>query len=389
MERSKLEEIIKNGENSGIEFKVEIEDTEDLAKEIVAFLNLKGGIILIGISDNGEIIGTEKDLEEWIMNVCRDLVSPPIIPFYEKIFHNNKTVIIITIPQGIDKPYCVFKNNRKTYYIRVGTVKREASREEIRRLYQASGQIHYDILPVHNSLPKDLVEERINEYFKDYRNVDIQNITYDEKIRILTNSGILINTEQGIVCSVGGVLLFGREPEKFLSQSGIIFAHYKGCDISDELIDRKDFNKTLVENIQDVCSAVKLNVPVPSKIIGLKREEEIFYPEKVVRESVVNACIHRDYTIYGAKIRVFLFDDKLIIRSPGVPPNTITIENMKIGYSVPRNPMLLKFMFDYHFIEGLGRGIPMIIKTMKEISGIEPEIKIEGEETIVTLYRKR
>lgn len=388
MDQNKLLEIIKNGESSGVEFKEFLTDTDNLAQEIVAFLNMKGGLVLIGVADDGSITGAVDDIEETIMNVCRSKVQPSIIPFYEKNVFDGKTIVILTIPQGIDKPYCFFKSDRKTYYIRVGTTKREATREELRRLYQESALIHYDTLPVHNSLPADLNAGQIEEYFTVYRQMNFVHFSEEEKTRLLINAGLLVNTDKNMVCSVGALLLFGKEPDKFLYQSGITFAHYKSADVSDELVDRKAFNKTLVENIQNVCDAVKFNTIASSKITGIKREDEIVFPEKAVREAVVNACVHRDYTIFGAKIRVLLFNDRLVVRSPGLPPNTLTIENMKIGYPVHRNPLLVKFISDYPFFEGLGRGVPMIIKVMKEASGKEPDIRKEGEEIVVTLYKK-
>lgn len=389
MERAKLEEIIRNGENSGVEFKAQFDKPEDLAKEVVAFLNLKGGMLLLGVSDDGKIIGLETEgLEERIMNICRDLVNPSVIPFYEEILFDGKTIVILTISQGIDKPYCVFKNNRRTYYIRVGTTVREASREELRRLYQASKQIEYDVLPVVNSTIDDLIIERIEEYFSERRLFDISKLKTEDKLNKLVNSGILCEIERKIVCSVGGILLFGKEPEKFLSQSGIVFAHFAGSDITSELRDRKNLSKTIPENIQDLLQLIKINVPIQSKVKELKREEEIIYPPKVVREAVVNACVHRDYTILGGKIMVFLFDDKLVIKSPGRLPNGVTIEKMKVGVAIHRNPTLVKFMDDYNYMDKLGGGVPMIIREMKKVSGREPEIKEEGEEVILTLYSK-
>lgn len=391
MDKSKLREIVQNGESSSIEFKAEISDTEKLAKEIVSLLNLKGGTVLIGVSDEGEIVGIqdEKTLKETVMNTCRDSVNPSIIPFYEKIVLDDKTVIVLTIPPGIDKPYCVLKHNRKTYYIRVGTTVREATRDELKRLYQASQQIHYDEAPVYNSSLDALDEKRLNEYFSTCRFINLSRMSLEEKTNILVNARLLVRIEEDkVVCSAGGILLFAEEPEKFLYQSGIQFVHYKGTDSSDELINRKVFNKTLPENIQDVTDALKMSLPAASKIEGIRREDEVIFPDEVIREAITNACIHRDYTILGAKIRVFLFDDKLVVRSPGLPPNTVTVENMKIGYAVHRNHLLIKFIHDYHFAEGLGLGIPFILRTMKKISGKEPEISIEGEETVITLFKK-
>lgn len=387
MDEQKLKEIIRNGESSSVEFKEIL--TEDLPMEIVSFLNLKGGKILIGVSDNKNITGVKendlKKIEETIMNKCRDVIKPEIIPFYEKVFVDGKTVVVLEV-NGIDKPYYLFKNNKKTYYIRVGTTVREATREELRRLFQASGSIHYDENLVYNSSLEDIATDKVTEYFENFRRMAFENLPEEEKENILINSKILTNGEDKILCTVAGILLFGKEPTKFLSQSGIMFAHFKGREISGELIDRKELNKTIAENIRNICEIIKLNLKHSSKIEGLERVEKEEIPERVIREAIANACIHRDYTIYGAKIRVFMFEDRLEIRSPGIPPNTVTVDNMKTGISVYRNPVIVKFINDYHLAEGMGRGIPMIIREMKKISGKEPKIEILENETNLIIY---
>jgi len=240
MDIEKVKEIIRNGESSYVEFKENFTENLEIEKEIVGFLNLKGGKILIGVSDDGKIIGIdEKDLknvEERIMNICRTVVKPEIIPIYEKVLIDGKFIVILEV-NGIDKPYCVFKKDRKTYYIRVGTTVREATREELRRLFQASGSIHYEENPVYNSSIEDLAMDKITEYFEKFRGIEFKDRSEEEKVNILINSKILTRYEDRIVCTVAGMLLFGKEPSKFLSQNGIKFVHFKGIEISGELID--------------------------------------------------------------------------------------------------------------------------------------------------------
>ena len=389
MNIEKIKEIIRNGENSYVEFKESLSKDIELEKEIVALLNLRGGKILIGVSDDGRVKGVEekelKNIEQSIMNICRDVIKPEIIPIYEKVLIDGKFIVILEV-NGIDKPYYVYRNNRKTYYIRVGTTVREATRDELRRLFQASGMIHYDENPVYNSSIEDLSADKITEYFEKFREIEFRDRSEEEKINILLNSKILTQCEDRIVCTVAGVLLFGNQPSKFLSQSGIMFAHFKGTEISGELIDRKEINKTIIESIKEACEIIRLNILKSSKIEGIERIEKEIIPERVMREAIVNACIHRDYTIYGANIRIFMFDDRLEIRSPGTLPNTINIENMKIGVSVRRNPIIAQFVSDYRLAERTGRGVPMIIKEMRKITGREPKIEIVGEEVILTIY---
>ncbi|MBU1487861.1 putative DNA binding domain-containing protein [bacterium] len=385
MKREELEEFIRNGEGSGVEFKLDEVRPEAIAKTVVAMANRQGGFIFLGVDDRGEIKGlTKKEPEEWVMEICRRLVSPSLIPAYYEIPVKGLKVGVIKVPLGIDKPYCVQKKDRKTYYVRAGSTNREATREELRRLYQASGVLHYDTCGILTSFPDDLDYSRLHRYFLESRGTELAGLDKEETLRILVNTGILSEEEENRVCTVGGILLFGREPARILPSAGAIFAAFDGTRITDNILDRKQAEQTLPENVENISRMVRTNLPVPAKIEGLHRKNLYLIPEEVVREAVVNAFIHRDYTISGAKVMIFLFSDRLEVKSPGRPPNTMTVEKMKAMISMPRNPMLLQFMYDYHYIERLGRGIPMIFEEMRKLN-VEPEIRIEEEETILSL----
>lgn len=224
MKEEELKEIIANGENSGVEFKETRINPEHLAKEVAAFCNLQGGLILFGVRDDGEIVGImDENLGDWSVEICRSgLIEPEVIPFIENIKIDNKTVCVVKISQGIDKPYCVKKNKKKTYYIRAFASVREATREELGRLYQASCFIHYDTTPVLNALLKDLSIDKIEEYFGKYRSINIKNLPQEEKITILINAEILCEVDKEIIVpTLAGMLIFGKEPSRFLTQCGI------------------------------------------------------------------------------------------------------------------------------------------------------------------------
>ncbi|MCI0556771.1 MAG: ATP-binding protein, partial [Anaerolineae bacterium] len=141
MFKAELFEIIANGENSGVEFKRDDIRPEQLAKEIVALANFQGGRVLLGVEDDGTIAGIQRDnLEEWVMNVIQDKVHPLILPFYEEIkIDEDSTVAVISLPQGISKPYVVRDGGAEKVYIRVGSTSRLATREQQMRLFELGG----------------------------------------------------------------------------------------------------------------------------------------------------------------------------------------------------------------------------------------------------------
>ncbi|WP_243176853.1 ATP-binding protein [Clostridium gasigenes] len=184
-------------------------------------------------------------------------------------------------------------------------------------------------------------------------------------------------------------MIFGKMPSNSLPQNGISFAHFNGNDISDELIDKKVIEGRIQEIAESTLTIIKNNILTPSTIKDLKRTEKEDYPLIVLREALVNTLVHRNYSIYGSKIRIFMFNDRIEFRSPGRLPNTVTTEKMKVGVSFARNPFLVKYMENMRFIDQLGRGIPMIIKNMMSISNIEPKLQELGEEFILTIYKSK
>jgi len=138
--------------------------------------------------------------------------------------------------------------------------------------------------------------------------------------------------------------------------------------------------------IDETVRLIQRNIPRIARIKGLKRKE-ITIPKEVLREAVTNAVAHRDYTILGTKVRVYLFVDRIEIRSPGSLPNTVTIEKMEVGgVSVARNPFIVNYLVEFQYVERLGRGVLSILQNMERLGAPEPLLKEEGEEFIFTIY---
>ncbi len=380
MTRAKhIAELITQGENSAVEFKSAQVRAESIAKELVAFSNTQGGVLLIGVEDNGEVSGIDSDVdatEEWIANIARENVIPPIVPKIEKSIFQGKNIIKIDIGKGRDKPY---QTNKHQFLIRVGSTNRTATQAELMRLFQQSGVYHYDKQGIDATSIKDLNLAKIDEYFDRYQ-VDFSH--EDDPERILINTDIL--DDQGLT-TIAGLLVFGINPQRYLSEACISFAHFSGTEISDELIDRQVISGTLDLQVDSTLAVIKNNLLQPSRIKGTKRFNTSFqYPDKVFRELLVNACVHRNYSINGSRIRIFMFDDRIEFISPGRLPNTITIGKLKSGVSYASNPVVVKFMENLRYIDKLGRGLPMVYQTAVQ-NNKKVIFEEVGEEFRVTL----
>jgi ATP-dependent DNA helicase RecG len=362
-EPTNIQSLIQQGENTQIEFKSAGVRPESAAREIVAFANTLGGSLLIGVEDDGTITGIESSLETWIANISRNNIIPALQLGVQETQIGGKTVCLITVPKGEDRPY---QTQDGKYWLRVGSTNRMATKEELSRLFQQAGLVHFDTSPVANTDLTHIDLKAVDHYYRSYYETDFINLPDDEQHSLLVNTDILVEYEKHWVASVGGLLMFGKQPQRRLPQSSIMFAVFKGTDITDDLIDKKEITGTVTELIDKTAGLIQLYIPTPSTIEGTQRKETIHVPPKVVREAIVNAVMHRDYSISHRKIQVHVYSNRIEITSPGTLANTLTLEKIRYGNSAPRNIFLVKFLDNLRYFDGLGRGIPMMLKAMQE-----------------------
>jgi ATP-dependent DNA helicase RecG len=402
MTKTELLELIRNGENSGVEFKIDSIDNLKLAKELIAFANLQGGRLVLGVTKDGAIAGITRDrLEEWVMTTCRDKVRPEIIPYFEiiKDVERGKDVAVVTVERGWSV-HCLWHNNHRTYYIRVGSESRDASPEELERLFQQRGAFRLEIRPVSGTSINDLDMRRIRDYFKRIRG---QAIPAQGDIegwqKLLINTEFLVQQDERTPASAAGLLLFSQNPNKFLPQAGIDAAAYPGKEKDYAAKERSTMrgaltplfgHKKRLENglVEQAVEFVKRNTGVSAVLVGAaRRKESRDYPDEAVRETIVNALVHRDYLLSGTDIELSIYEDRLEVISPGKLPNGITPERMIAGCRAARNQLIKDVMRDYGYLEHIGMGVPRkIIKGMLEHNGTKPELKEEGERFIVRLF---
>ena len=399
--RTELLEIIASGENSGVEFKRDDLSTQDLAKELVAFSNFQGGMVLLGVEDDGTITGLmRRDLEEWVMNVCRDKIRPAIIPFLEMVrgINDNHDVAIVRVTRGYDV-HALWHNNTNRYQIRVGSQSREASPEELARLFQQRGSVRAELRPVSGATLATLDRRRLQNYFRDIRQQDVpDDEDGDGWQSLLINTEVM--TDEGV--TVGGMLLFGATPNRFLPHAGIDAVAYPGSERDYDAQERTALRGPLtpllsqggdfVENglVEQAFYFVQRNTRVVVEARGGRRVERPAYPPDALREGIVNALIHRDYLLTSTDVELAVYSNRLEIVSPGRLSNGITPDRMRAGTRSARNQLLKDVMRDYRYLEHMGMGIPRkIVKGMKEHNGTEPDLVEMDERFLVRLLAQR
>ena len=391
--------MIANGENSGIEFKRDVLQNHELARELVAFSNLEGGMVLLGVDDDGTVAGlTRNRLEEWVMTACRDKIRPGIIPYFETIrdVRPGADVAVARVPRGVDV-HSQWHNNRNTYYIRVGTQSREPTPQELSRLFQQRGTFRADLRPVSGSKIADLDRRRLKDYFERVRQQDVPADDDGEGWRtLLVNTEVMV--EEGVTLS--GMLLFGRAPNRFLPQASIDAVAFPGTEKDYAAKERGALrgpmtplmgrDGTVLEAglADQALEFVRRNTAVIAGLEdGARRVERPTYPIDAVREAVVNALIHRDYLLTYTDIELAVYRDRLEIVSPGTLPNGITPQRMRAGTRAARNQLLKDVMRDYGYLEHMGMGVPRkIVHGMKEHNETDPDLVEQDERFIVRLF---
>lgn len=406
MNRTDLLRLIAAGENSRVEFKRDDVQPNKIAAEIAGLLNLEGGHVLLGVEDDGKISGLSRAVakaEEWIMQIVRDHLQPSIIPSWEVIDSDDGVMVgIVTVPaRAPDKPY---KSKQKSYWVtkvRVGTSTRDATREEEQRLYQQSGGIRYGLKPVTGTTAADLDSRRLEDYFVRIRgDTALPSPGSEPWCRLLCNLEFATEIDGDTYATVDGMLLFGLNAGRFLPQCGIRAVCFPGPDadyavsldesIKGPLVELRSVGDVLVETgvVERALDFVRRNTGVSATLDDGRRVEHRDLPEAAVREVVVNALVHRDYSIAGTDVLLSVFDDRIEVQSPGSLPNTVSIEGMRAGVRYARNQVVMSIMRDYGYVEGLGMGIRrQVIPAMAEHNGTEPEFLEDESRLIVSLWK--
>ena len=405
MNRSQLLELLLNGENSGLEFKRDDIQPHRLAGEIVALLNLEGGHILLGVEDDAAASGLTrepKEAEEWVMQIARDHIQPSVIPYWETIEWDDGVIIgVVSLPADApDKPYKVKSGASWVTRVRVGTTTRDASREEEERLYQQSGWLRYGLKPVLGTKPDDLERRRLRDYFvrvRGERSFPIDDA--DQFERLLLNLELVTTSAGYTSTTVDGLLLFGENPDRFLPQSGVRAICYHGTEPDYAVRAEEDIRGPLTPlgGIGDLIEPgivdrtwdfVRRNTTSTAWLEGAQRHERREYPEEVLREVLVNALVHRDYSIVGTDVMLSMFSDRLEIQSPGRLPNTVTVEGLRSGMRYARNQTLVNVMRDYGYVDARGMGIRnKVIPLMHDNNGTDPEFIEEENRFTVRLWK--
>lgn len=368
MDKKDLIKEVNPGEDSKRQFKVNIKNADSLAAEMVAFSNSEGGTIYIGVDDDGKLKGLSKQdvkrINQLLSNTASQHVRSPISPLSENIIvGRGKSVIRVFIPEGIDKPY--FDRNGHIWFKNGADKRKVHSKDELRRIFQESGAIHADETPTKATI-EHIDKGRFRDFLAKAYNTKMPRKNSD-LIRLFENLELARKGK----FNLAGVLLFAQNPQRFSPLSVTKAVAFPGTSIAaKEYLDSEDFEGTLQQQYKGAISFIMRNLRKEQRdqdfnTIGIPE-----IPRYVFEELFVNALIHRDYLV-NSTIRVLVFTDRIEIMSPGTLPDNLTVDSIKMGVSVPRNPIIIslisKGLLPYR---GLGSGIRRALDSKTNIDFI-------------------
>ena len=371
---------IKLGESKTIEFKEKIPSNNSIAKSAISFSNTGGGKLFLGINNNGDVKGLDKSvdiiaIEDRIAQLIYDNCAPVINFEIYTANINEKYVLVLDIKRGNDGPYYLkSKGIEHGTYIRVGATNRLADNQKIKSLRLISKNISYDQLI---NLEYKLEELKLDSLEKEFSKID-KNLDTEK----LKNLGLVQKNNDKYYPTNGLLILLGKFEHCIIKS-----ARFKGTDMV-EFLDKAEFHGNIFKQLKDAINFVKKHINYEGRIEGLQRTDRYEIPLVAIRESVVNALIHRDYENYGRDIKLGVYDDIVNIVSPGGFPLSITEKDLLKGRSEIRNKVIARVFKELGYIEQWGSGVKRIIASCESYDLKKPDIRETGDSVDVCLYRR-
>jgi ATP-dependent DNA helicase RecG len=378
-----MEDILKGNEGKTLEFKEGLQSLSGILKTIVAFANTAGGTIVIGIEDkNKKIIGINDPLaqEERLASVINDSIAPLLMPDIEIKTYRNKELIVINVPHVTGPCYLKSTGIEKGTYIRLGSTNRVVDEDTLQALKNFARNVYFDELAYAQGKTSDLDWDCIKKLFS----------RIDKKVTMNNAQSMGLIRQQGVKeCpTYGGIILFGRNRLSLFPEAIIRCARFLGED-KNTILDHIDIDIYLPLALEEAIKFIQRNTSLRSEIKELTRKDIPQYPLIALREAIVNAIVHADYSIKGVYISIAIFDDRIEITNPGGLPFGFTMEKALAGSSRIRNRVIAKVFYHMKWIEQWGSGLHRIIKECAQHGLETPKFEELNNQFRVTLYNKK
>ncbi|MGA9772100.1 MAG: RNA-binding domain-containing protein [Blastocatellia bacterium] len=393
LDRNDLLNLIRGGEDTHLEFKLRLVNTEKITAEIVALANSSGGAILFGVNDQRRVEGLDdpEQVEEQLIEICRNQIKPPILPRIDKVSFDNGTRIIVL---QVDDRRAPHQTPDHRYFIRIGSQKREADGAEIAALFARSRVAAIEDMPLVEAAIEDVDEALVWSYIRDLEGEAFRQPTGFPTAAAMRDLKLAADYGASITPTLAGFLLFGRSTavEKVLPQSHIMLTRFSGTDANSPVVERAEFagNVTslfdrslqFIKRYADLWDARPPRVSQAAEPVRPRAN----YSRDAVIEAMTNLLSQRDYSITGLHSRVFVFDDRMEFINP-CRTNAATKKSVEYGATSQLNPRLHHIFTSVEYgIESARRGIPALRRAHYGFTRREPRISLLGDEFRLELY---
>jgi len=359
MNFNKLKILIREGEGLTVEFKEKY--TPRIDEDLVAFANTKGGTILLGVRDDGTITGERltNDLKSKINSLARN--CKPEIPVS---LTQVDQIVLIEVSEGTEKPYSCGSG----FFRRLNATTQKMSHEEIRVMFSEYEPLPFEEKTVKGFSFAHISKAKIKAFIKE-AGISLGNISSADFLQSLKVA------DKSFVKNAG-ILFFAKELDKFLPQAQLTLLAYKGTKKL-HIYDRQNVQDDLLTQFNEAITFIKKHLNVRSEIKGVNREDIYEIPLEAIREAVVNALMHRDYSIRGTQVTIEIYDDRLEIINPGGLPRGLPRKAFGT-MSVRRNELISDLFFRLHKVERVGMGIQRIKSALADAGLKKPKFKSNG-----------
>lgn len=375
--------LLQSQEGKSLEFKQDLSSHEGVLRTLVAFANTAGGTLVIGVEDKTKkIIGVEEPLgmEERLANIISDGISPRLVPNIEVSPWRKTYLILIEVYPSNNRPnYLKSKGLEKGTYIRIGSTNRLADSVMIKELQRITRSESYDEQPM-SELNAEAIDFRVaSALFSEFRKLKKSDL---ETLRLL------VKYQGRDVPTIGGIILFGKDREKYFPDAWIQAGRFKGKDKQD-IIDSQEIHSYPVIAVDEAVNFVQKHSMQAIEIHGVQRSEKWSVPIVAIREAIINAVAHADYAQRGSPIRIAIFNDRIEVENPGLIPFNLTLEDLYRGISKLRNPVIGRIFHELKLIERWGSGIRRMIESCLNAGLEKPVLEEIGTHFRVIIFTEQ
>jgi len=394
--------MVRGGEDTYLELKVKLSNSERIAQGIVALANTGGGVIVFGVNDQLRVEGVDhpEEVQDELVRICRDEIAPPLIPFIDRLAFDNGRRIVALDVQGKQRPY---RTRDGRFFVRIGAEKREATDDELSALLDDSKPFDYESLPALGSSVADIDEAHLWSYMRGFSGGAFDETTVKgyptgeilERYLLLAT-----NSRAELVPTFAGLLLFGRDERvtQLLGHSSVIATRFSGDTTQSPVVERVELNGNLATIYEAALKFVSRYVDLWDARPNLPRSvapgeaavtPRANYQRAAVSESVANALVHRDFALREIRTRIHIFDRVIEVvnarRSAGFAPQGVRAS--RFGISQRLNPQIASIFSNPAYGLNLARGgMPMLLREARSFSNRLPDVTAFNDEFRLRLH---